>query len=717
MLVRRRGSRVVSSMSRPRTLVRLAGALALGAAAPAPAPALAQQDPAVSDPVTLAKREEIVVRGRDDSMIGAAESASEGVVGAAQLEARPLARPGEVLETVPGMIATQHSGAGKANQYFLRGFNLDHGTDFATFVDGVPVNLPSHGHGQGYTDLNFLIPELIETVHFRKGVYYADLGDFSSAGGVNIETFDQLPQGIAQLEGGMFGYARGLLADSQPLGPGSLLYAAEIFHNDGPWEHEGDFWKGNALLRYSQGDDAMGGSLTASVYAGDWDATDQIAKRALELPGFGRWDSLDTTTGGDSQKYSLTGEWHRRSEASASEALVFGFYQNLDLFSNFTYFLDSPDGDQFEQIDRRWVGGARAHHTLFGRLFEREMENTAGLQLRSDSIRNGLFSTIRRHRRVKDDYEGGSIPSRTRRDDVWELSLAPYLENRVEWTDWLRSVAGVRLDWFHFDVDGADGTASGREDDAMASPKGSLIFGPWLDSELYLSGGMGFHSNDARGVTATFDSADPLVRTYGAEVGVRTTFVPGLQTTLAFWWLDIDDELLFIGDAGTTESTRPSRRYGIELANYYSVTPWLTLDADFALSHARFRDHVPGEGDHIPGAVETVVAAGASVHDLAGFFGALRLRYFGPRPLLEDGSQSSGETILVSTRIGYELTDTWSVSAEIFNLLDRDDHEIDYFYASRLQTEPAGPDDGGFDDDHFHPVDPISVRGVLTARF
>jgi len=664
------------------------------------------------------KTEQIVVRGRADSLVGEAQSASEGVIGADQIEARPLARPGEVLETVPGLIATQHSGAGKANQYFLRGFNLDHGTDFATFVDGVPVNLPSHGHGQGYTDLNFLIPELIETVHFRKGVYYADLGDFSSVGGVNIRYFDRLPQGIAQVEGGMYEYARALLANSQDVGPGSLLYAAELYHNNGPWEHEDQFWKGNALLRYAQGDDAWGGSVTVSAYAGDWNATDQIAARALnELPGFGRFDSLDKSTGGESQKVMLYGEWHRRNEASESQALVYGFYQNLDLFSNFTYYLDSPSGDQIEQTDRRGVGGGSAHHTRFDTLFGRAMQNTAGFQIRSDSVRNGLFQTVRQNRTDKPDYEGAILPATTRRDDLWQISLAPYFENQVEWLDWLRSVAGVRVDFMHFDDDGVHGTESGHRDDAIVSPKGSVVFGPWRDSELYLSAGMGFHSNDARGVTASVDSADPMVRTYGAEVGVRTSYVPGLQTTLAFWWLDVDNELLFVGDAGTTEQTRPSRRYGVELANYYAVTPWLTLDADFALSHSRFRDHVPGEGDHIPGSIVSVVAAGASVSDLAGFFGALRLRYFGPRPLVEDGSQNSGETILLSARIGYQLTQVWSVSAEVFNLLDRDDHEIDYYYASRLQTEPAGPDDGGYLDDHFHPVDPINVRAMVTARF
>jgi outer membrane receptor protein involved in Fe transport len=657
-----------------------------------------------------------VVQGREDSLVGIAETASEGTVGAKQLEERPLARPGEVLETVPGLITTQHSGAGKANQFFLRGFNLDHGTDFATSIDGVPVNLPSHGHGQGYTDLNFLIPELVERINYRKGVYYADLGDFSSAGAADIQYFDTLPESLAQIEGGMFDYYRGLFASSLKVGEGNLLYALELFHDDGPWEHPDHYKKLNGVLRYSHGDPGLGWSLTASAYAGEWDATDQVAERAIDGPDFGRFDSLDESTGGKSQKYMLYGEWHRSDERSASKLLAYGFYQYLDLFSNFTYFLSSPQGDQFEQLDDRWVGGAQGSHTFYGHLAALPMENTVGLQVRSDSIRNGLFQTVRRRRTTKLDYDGGLLPSTTRRDRIWETSASPYLENRIQWHEKVRTVLGVRADYYHFDVDGNQSVNSGTEDDVLVSPKGSLVLGPWAQTELYLSGGLGFHSNDARGVTAPVDPADPLVRSTGAEVGIRSTYVPGLQSTLTLWWLDIDSELLFIGDAGTTEASRPSRRYGIELANYYDVTEWLTLDVDVSLSKARFRDSEPA-GDFIPGSIESVVAAGATLHDLGGFFGSLRLRYFGPRALTEDDSVRSSQTILLSARVGYQFDETWTLSAEVFNLLNRDDDEIAYYYASRLATEPAGPDEGGFDDLHIHPVHPVSFRVALTARF
>lgn len=674
---------------------------------------------------------EVLVQGREDSLIGVAEAASQGTVGAKQLEQRPLSRPGEVLETVPGLILTQHSGAGKANQFFLRGFNLDHGTDFATSLDGVPVNLPSHGHGQGYTDLNFLIPELVERVNFRKGPYYADAGDFSSAGAADLQYFNSLEQSLAQIEGGSFGYGRGLFASSPPVGSGHLLYGLELYHNDGPWRQPDDYKRINGVLRYSQGDAANGWSLTAMGYKGDWDATDQIADRALDPRGFGRFDSLNTTTGGDSQRYALSAEWHRANESSASKLLAYGFYYDLDLFSDFTYFLNAVEGDQFEQTDKRWVGGAKASHTWFGRLFERDTENTVGLQVRSDSIDNGLFQTVNRRRANKTGQPDNTnappvISAVTRADGIWETSLSPYVENKMQWGEKFRSVFGVRMDYYHFDVGGNDPANSGREDDAMVSPKGSLIFGPWAKTEYYVSGGLGFHSNDGRGVTSPTEPADPLVRTYGAEVGVRSTIVPGLQSTLALWWLDIDSELIFVGDAGETEASRPSRRYGVEFANYYTPVPWLTLDADISFSHARFRDNpidaVSGEriGRHIHGSVESVIAAGVTFQQEGerGFFGGLRLRYFGPRPLIEDDSVRSGETVLLSARAGYRFSRNWTLSAEVFNLLDRKDSEIDYYYASRLATDAAaGPDEGGVNNVHFHPVDPISFRVALTARF
>ncbi len=671
---------------------------------------------------------EVIVEGRADSLIGIANSANQGTVGAKQLEDRPVLRSGEILETVPGVIITQHAGGGKANQYFLRGFNLDHGTDFATFLDGMPLNLPTHGHGQGYSDMNIVIPELVQRVNYEKGVYYTENGDFASAGAAHLEFFKTLPQSLAILEGGMFGYARGVFASSPKLGDGHLLYALEAYHDDGPWEKPDDYKKFNGLLTYSQGDDANGFSVTFRGYHGEWNSSDQVASSAVSsglVPFFG---SLDNTTGGNSQRYSLQGEWHRHDENSETKVMAYGFYYDLDLFSDFTYFLtDTNRGDQFEQTDKRYVAGLNASHTIFSQWGKRDVENTFGLQVRNDWIENGLFQTQNRQRVDKiNSADGSVIPATTRQDDITETSAGIYYENKIQWAEKFRTVAGVRGDFYNFDVDSIRPQNSGSEFAAIGSPKLSLIFGPWAKTEIYVQGGLGFHSNDGRGVTTHVDPvsgltvdadgnpikpADPLVRTYGAEIGARTTYIPGLQSSLSFWWLDVDSELVFAGDAGTTEASRPSRRYGIEWANYYNLTKHLTLDADFSFSHAEFRDNDPA-GNHIPGSIETVIAAGITYHADCGFFSSLRLRYFGPRPLIEDNSFRSKETILLNAQVGYQINKTWTVSAEVLNLLDRRDHDIDYAYESRITPASASNTEI-----HFHPVEPIQVRFALTARF
>lgn len=649
--------------------------------------------------------DEIEVTSRADDLVGIADSATEGVTGREDLQRRPLLRPGELLETVPGVIITQHAGGGKANQYFLRGFNLDHGTDFGISVDDVPVNMPSHGHGQGYSDLNFLIPEMVDSIRYRKGPYDASVGDFSAAGSASLRYVDRLDAPLLDVSGGSFGYRRAVAGHGGDFAGGHLLGAVEFLHNDGPWERPDDYRKGNLLLRYKKGDEARGFSLTATGYDGRWDSSDQIPERAVGDGRVGRLGTIDPTTGGDSHRYSLSFEMQRGSEQALQRLTVYALHYDLDLFSNFTYFLDDPvHGDQFEQQDRRFVSGLRWERLWTGELAGRKAEHTLGLQARNDDIANGLFHTQARRRL-----------STTRTDDIGQLSGAPYFQTRVAWTPWLRTVTGLRWDSYRFRVDSNLAANSGEESQSILSPKLSVVFGPWNQTEVYFNAGWGFHSNDARGATIRIDPAtgelaqrvSPLVRGESVDVGFRTSFFPGTRTAVTLFNLDLDSELLFVGDAGATEASRPSRRSGVELQSFFHLGRRLVVDADLALSRSRFRDPDPA-GDRIPGAIERALALGISLPDWEGWSGSARLRYFGPRPLIEDDSRRSDSSSLVYLQLARKLAHGFQIGVEVFNLLDDKVSDIDYFYPSRLPGEP----EEGIEDIHFHPAESRSVRLV-----
>ena len=660
--------------------------------------------------------ETVTVTGRAQDLSGIAESANQGVVSAADLSLRPLLRPGEVVEQVPGVIVTQHSGSGKANQYFLRGFNLDHGTDLAVRVDEMPVNMPSHAHGQGYADLNFLIPELVRQVAYEKGPYYADVGDFGSAGAFNIQYYDVLPRGLARLEGGQFGDGRALLADNEGIGEGNLIYALEAEHNDGPWVKGDDERKLDGVLRYAQGSDDRGWTVSAMAYHNIWNSTDQIPDRAIigESDPFGappasaqdmisRWGAIDPSDGGETGRYSLDASWHLNSGNSRINATAYGLCYDLNLFSNFTYFLNDPvRGDQIEQQDNRFVFGGKLTDAWSHMLPGRDSVTTFGLEYRNDGIKNGLFHTEQRARL-----------SLTTENDIAETTLSPYVENQTRWNDWFRTVIGLRSDAYWMDVRNVAGGNSGDAAAQVLSPKVNLIFGPWQQTEFYADFGQGFHSNDARGVVAATDPATPLPRSTGAEAGLRTGIVPDLKSELSFWLLDLQSELVWDGDAGTNAPSGPTRRYGIELANWYTPTKWLTIDADYAWSHARFTDKELA-GPFVPEALVATFDGGVAVHDLDGALAAwsagLRLRYFGPRPLTQDGTIQSQATTLLYGNIGYQFDRDWSVSFDVFNLLDAKSSDIDYYYASRLPGEPLA----GIDDIHTHPSEPREFRLSVT---
>ncbi|MDC8758960.1 TonB-dependent receptor [Janthinobacterium fluminis] len=653
----------------------------------------------------------VLVEGSRGSQLGVADSANAGSVTQKQLEARTIYRPGEMLEAAPGLIVSQHSGEGKANQFYLRGFNLDHGTDLRTSVDEMPVNQRSHSHGQGWTDLNFLIPELTARLDYKKGPYSAEDGDFASAGTAAVVYANRLPRGVASVGVGQNGYGRALLADSVDAGAGagSVLYALEGLRSDGPFSHPDLYRKLNGVLRYSRGYANNGFNVSAMFYRAHWNATDQIPRRAVERGQLGRFDTVDPSDGGQAHRYSLSGAWRRSDDDSSDKVSAYVIANQLDLYSNFSYFNDDPQrGDQFAQPDRRVTSGVNASHTWHRHMDEGRSDTSVGVQLQNDNIFNGLHNTQARRRL-----------STTRADHIVETSVGLYVENSTRWNASVRSVAGARLDHYRSDVRSDLAANSGKAGDHLLSPSLSLIFGPWARSELYVNVGNGFHSNDARGATinidpksgAAADKVTQLVRSRGIELGARSEWLPGLQSAVSLYRLDFDSELRFVGDAGATEAGRPSRRTGIELSSYYKASSWLSVDLDLAYARARSRDADPA-GRFIPGAVEGVAQLALTVDKLGPYSGALRLRYFGPRPLTEDNRVRSAPSLTLNGRIGYRIDRDLRVELEAFNLSNRRASAIDYFYASRLKGE-AEP----VEDVHFHPLESRSLRLTLVKNF
>lgn len=658
--------------------------------------------------------ETILIEGRKVNLLGDAVSASQGIVGQKEIALRPLLRTGEVLELVPGMVATQHSGSGKANQYFLRGFNLDHGTDFATFVDGMPVNMRSHGHGQGYTDLNFLIAETVSRLEYKKGAYYADVGDFSGAGSAHIQTANQVGKGVAEVTLGMDNYQHLLFMNSVESAGGSTLFALEGNRYDGPWSDiDEDISKSNLLLKHTRPISDGKFNVTFMAYDNTWNSADQIPSRAVGQGLIDDLGSIDTSVGGESSRYSLSASWEHGNWMGSAYVIDY----QLNLWSNFTYFLDDPvNGDQFEQVDDRNIYGGQLEYRMQSIFNGSSVDNRAGLQVRIDDIEEvGLYHTRQRQRLGV-----------TRSDEIKQSSISLFFENEVIWSHHLRTVLGLRYDSLDFDVTDLAGVNrnginlvvnSGDADDNLISLKGSMIYSFDDIWEGYLSAGQGFHSNDARGTTirvdpgdgAQVDTVDPLVRSKGFEVGLRRFERDKLNASIALWQLELDSELLFVGDAGNTEASRPSTRKGVELVLYYYFNDQISADFEYAYSDAEFDGDAP-EGNQVPGANRHVLQAGVTADFDSGWFGSLRLRHLGDRPLVEDGSVTSESLTVWNMKLGYQVND-WQFSADLLNLADSNDHDIDYFYESRLLNKPEA------EDIHYHVIEPRTVRLSVEYKF
>ena len=682
-----------SSSAGPRIIGLVVGSLGPWAAASAEVPYA---------PLPSVPLQEVTVTAVRAAGAGDAVSASASSISAEQLANRPLLRSGEVLEAVPGLVVAQHSGDGKANQYFLRGFNLDHGTDFATRVDGVPVNMPTHAHGQGYSDLNFLIPELIERVDYRKGVYYAEEGDFSAAGAADIRYRRSLDAPFAVLSGGQDGYRRAVLGASTSLAGGELLVGGAYGRTDGPWVVPEGYDNASVLLKYTGGAESRGAAVEAMAYDGHWSATDQIPLRAVRAGLISRYGTVDPSDGGRSHRWSVSGDAWLALGAGELRAGAYALDYHLDLFSDFTYSRDPLHGDQFEQYDDRHVYGATLRYA-------REGGFRAGLQLRDDHIDPvGLYETTDRVRWRTVSVSAARVSS-----------AAVYAAQELRLAPWWRMQLGARLDNYRFDVNANLPVNSGRASASLASPKLAIVLGPWGETEYFVDAGEGFHSNDARGSTLTVDPADgvtpvsrarPLVRARGAELGVRTSCLPHLELAASLWTLELDSELTLDNDASAVVPNRASRRHGLELSASYHPLDSLTLDADLAWTRARYVGSEPA-GRYLPNAPQRVASVGAEFNRSGGWFGGVRMRYFGATALTADDSVRSGASVQLSAETGFHVSDRLSARLSAFNLLDRRDYDIEYYYASQLPGEAAPVEDL-----HVHPVEPRSLRVSLTYR-
>ena len=650
--------------------------------------------------------EKLTVYGHRDGLIGEAISASSGIIGQGEIDQRPMLRSAEMLELIPGMAVTQHSGSGKANQYFIRGFNLDHGTDFATSIDGIPINMRSHGHGQGYTDLNFIIPESISTINYKKGSYSASQGDFSSAGSAQFKLTDNLKHQQIELSIGDDNYKRAVVLGSTNLTKGKIIAAAEWQGYDGPWDDiNEDVNKKNALLRYVG--TAFNGdlSLSAMAYDNTWNSADQIPQRAVSQSLITQLGSLDTTLGGNSSRYSLSSNW--QGEHVKASAYVINY--DLNLYSNFSYFLNDPiNGDQFNQQDSRNIYGTNISYQFETKTSDINMQHTTGIEIRHDHIDNvGLYNTQARERL-----------STVRQDALKQTSYSSFWESKFLFTPKLEATAGVRYDYFDTNVTSNTGANSGKANDDLVSFKGSVNYRFTDLLAAYANWGQSFHSNDARGSTINVDpvtgelaeQVDLLVKSEGAEVGLRFADDRNFNLSAALWWLTLDSELLFVGDAGNTEPSDASKRYGLEMSAYYWVNDQFSIDLEASFTHSRL--DINDNNNYIEGAVPVVASAGLNWHLTEQWQSSIRVRHIGKRTLTDDGDKRSNPLTVVNSSVSYKQTH-WKVDFELLNLFNSTDHDIDYYYASRLPGEPAQ----GVEDNHFHPIEPRTTRLTLSLLF
>ena len=609
--------------------------------------------------------EEVLVFGRNAELLRTARAASEGSVGGADLLVRPLLRVAELLEAVPGMVAVQHSGSGKANQYFLRGFNLDHGTDFTTYIDGVPWNLRSHGHGQGYLDVNGLLPEIVDRIDYRKGPYRADVGDFSMAAASFIRTIDRLDSSFLSLESGENKWGRLAAGTTMDIGDGALTTIGEYKTYGGPWQRSEDLSHVSVWSKYLKPTDFGQVSFTLSGYSGDWHPTEQVPERAIGSPVCpDAYCSLDPTADGNTSRW-IAGT---QMVADAWDASAYLQFYDWHMQSNPTY------DAQINQFDRRTTAGGRFNRTLIDMI---DLDLNVGAEFRYDDIGPvGL-----------DENEAGRYVANISNNDIKETSVGAYAEGSWRPTTDLRLLAGLRADYYDFDVTAINSTSfAGSATDSQVSPGAGIAYAASNNVELYASWGRGFHSNDARGVVNHLDPIDGLAPGTGYEAGARLE-IANVKLTTTYWWLNLDSELIFVGDSNSVEPRGGSNREGYELTMFWKPVDWLGIDAVFTDNQAYYVDD--SEGRYIEGSLENASQIGFSaVRDR--WEAALRVRYLGPYALTPDNAHRASSSTTVNLRGSYQLGSI-TFYAELFNLLDNDGKDIVYFYEAYVDGfDPSG---------------------------
>jgi len=660
----------------------------------------------------------VEVRADIHALIGVADSASDGKVTEKQLAHRPFLRPAEVLETVPGLIVTQHSGDGKANQYFLRGFNLDHGSDFATYVNGMPINMVSHAHGQGYMDLNFLIPELIAGLRYQKGPYAAEDGDFNTTGSARIQYKHALKSPLASMTYGEYQYKRLFTAGSGEWNGRQWLGALELTGYDGPWDQPQDLSKANLHASVSEGTAADGYTLTAMAYKASWVASEHVPKSAIDSGEIDRFGTLSPNDGGKTHRVSISGEWSKSEGLTFRKINAWVIDYGLNLFSAPSGYISGPQGDQHEQADHRTIfGGQIEKHWQLSEAW-RQSEFILGSQVRHDRISQlALYNTVNRVRTntVSDN-------------NVQQTSAALYGEFKTPWTDWIRTISGLRYDRISANVDpqaglfnmdnGGDVTAD------QLSPKLGLVLSSSPQLEWYANWGRGFHSNDSRGSVIKNNTGDgapasqvPLIaRSEGSEVGLRAAPFAGWQTAISLWQIKSASELVFVGDEGVTEPRGSSKRHGIEWTNHLTISDYMFIDADLALSKARF-DKEENGGRHVPNAIP-VSGSIATTYDDGRWSAGMRIRYIGAYDLEETGEQKSSSFWTANARVDYKFNQHWQISTIVLNLFNRKANDIEYYGNScSLALGPGCGGGDGISGKLIHPLETRALRVNATYYF